>query len=156
MSVIRAFDCRNILPFIRLLFVQRTHLPLAPVSMAVIYRSRNNRSFVLLEYSLTSISSFILYNGLSQSQAQVEAIHMYYNDKNFNLSRELKDIKMPCHRFCCCCEIDLYRVQIFSSIARKQGHHRNDDQAARRRHILCSICVHSFGVLPKATQLLEA
>ena len=35
-------------------------------------------------------------------------------------------------------------------IPMEQGHHHNDDQAARRPHILCSICVHSFGALAKA------
>ena len=37
------------------------------------------------------------------------------------------------------------------SFDQRQGHHHrhNGDQAARRPHILCSICVHSFGALRK-------
>ena len=37
--------------------------------------------------------------------------------------------------------------------AKVQGHHHNGDHAARRPHILCSICVHSFGALIKAVRL---
>ena len=39
---------------------------------------------------------------------------------------------------------------------KRQGHHHNGDQAVRWPHILCSICVQSFGVLVKAVQLLMA
>ena len=40
----------------------------------------------------------------------------------------------------------------------KQGyhHHHNDDRAARRPHILCSICVHSSGALAKAARFFIA
>ena len=34
-----------------------------------------------------------------------------------------------------------------------QGHHHNGDQATQRPHILCSICIHSFGALEKAVRL---
>ena len=40
-----------------------------------------------------------------------------------------------------------------SIFAGKQVHHHNVDQAARRPHILCSICIHSFGALAKAVRL---
>ena len=33
-----------------------------------------------------------------------------------------------------------------------QGHHHNGDQAARRPHILCSICIYWFGALVKAVR----
>ena len=35
----------------------------------------------------------------------------------------------------------------------EQGHRRNGDKAARRPHILCSVCVHSFRALAKAVGL---
>ena len=35
----------------------------------------------------------------------------------------------------------------------QQGHHHNGDWAPRRPHILCSICVHSFGALVKNVRL---
>ena len=38
----------------------------------------------------------------------------------------------------------------------KQGHHHNDDGAARRPHILCSICFYSFGSLVKTVWLFIA
>ena len=38
----------------------------------------------------------------------------------------------------------------------KKGHHHNGDRAAGRPHILCSICVHSFGDLAKAVRLFKA
>ena len=31
----------------------------------------------------------------------------------------------------------------------KQGHHHNGGRAARGQHIMCSICIHSFGALAK-------
>ena len=34
--------------------------------------------------------------------------------------------------------------------------HHNDDETARRPHIICSICVHSFGALEKAVRLFMA
>ena len=37
-----------------------------------------------------------------------------------------------------------------------QGHRHNGDQAARRPHILWSICGHSFGALAKAVRLFKA
>ena len=36
-----------------------------------------------------------------------------------------------------------------------QGHHHNGDQAARRPHILCSICFHSSGALAKAVTIVH-
>ena len=42
---------------------------------------------------------------------------------------------------------------IYLIIQIKQGHHHYGDQAARRPHILCSICLHSFGALVKAERL---
>ena len=37
-----------------------------------------------------------------------------------------------------------------------QGHHHNGDQAARRPHIMCSICVISLGALTTAIRLFKA
>ena len=37
-----------------------------------------------------------------------------------------------------------------------QGRHHHGGQAARRPHMLCSICGHSFGALAKAVRLLTA
>ena len=42
---------------------------------------------------------------------------------------------------------------ITATIKKKQGCRNNDDQAARRPHILCSICAHSFGSLAKHVRL---
>ena len=38
----------------------------------------------------------------------------------------------------------------------KHGHHHNGDHAARRPHISCSICFHSFGALVKSVRLFIA
>ena len=43
---------------------------------------------------------------------------------------------------------------VLDTFPTQQGHHHNGDQAAQRPHILCSICVHSFGALAKAVRLL--
>ena len=44
------------------------------------------------------------------------------------------------------------RQSVVVKSSKEQGHHHNGDQAARRSHILCSICVQSFGALAKAVQ----
>ena len=48
-------------------------------------------------------------------------------------------------------EVAFRKVQRFYK--KKQGYHHNGDQAARRSHTFCSICVHSFGALEKAVGL---
>ena len=37
-----------------------------------------------------------------------------------------------------------------------QGRYYSGDQAAQRPHVLCSICIHSFGALVEAVQLIIA
>ena len=48
------------------------------------------------------------------------------------------------------------RVQMARWYLIKQGHHHNEDQAARRPHILCSICADSVGPSAKAVRLFIA
>ena len=59
-----------------------------------------------------------------------------------------------------------YRQRIFHQKSRtapgcsrrttsRQGHHHSGDEAARRPHILCSICDHSLGALAKAVRLFN-
>ena len=65
-----------------LIFVPPTRLLPASISMRVIYRSQNDRLFTLIEYSLASISSFILHNGLVIYRRRL-------NVKNINFSRAM-------------------------------------------------------------------
>ena len=44
----------------------------------------------------------------------------------------------------------------FGLFLKQQGYHHNASQAARRPHILCSICIHSFGACGKAVGLFRA
>ena len=44
----------------------------------------------------------------------------------------------------------------FLVVIEKQDQHHNSDRAARRKHILCSICGHSFGALAKDVRLFIA
>ena len=63
-----------------------------PISKIVIYRSRNDRSFRLLEYFLVSMSAFILYNGIAVHRHNFKT---YYNCTNLNFSRGLEVPKIP-------------------------------------------------------------
>ena len=85
----------------------------------------NNR---MLDHSTTiSITSFIKWNSTAFALKPflvVCGIQMFF----FGLSQKLLEL------------------------AKWQGHHHNGDQAAWRPHILCSICIHSFGVLAKAVR----
>ena len=60
--------------FMWFIYVPPTRLLPASISMTESYRSRNGGSFRLLEYSLANVSSLILHNELSHSQAQLEAV----------------------------------------------------------------------------------
>ena len=57
-------------------------LPPAPVSMTVIYCSRNDRSLRHLEYSLISIYFFVCTMGLAAHRHRLKPCN---NDKNFNI-----------------------------------------------------------------------
>ena len=60
---------------------------------------------------------------------------------------------------CCRCMVHNHRrylSNLHSSCTVQQIHHHSGDQADQRQHMLYSICIHSFRVLPKAVQLFIA